>query len=384
MRLDKMTNLQHWTVIMNPSVQRDAFPSQSIDFIKGLFIIFIVLGHNPILSECIPKMTGGLYAFHVQAFFILPLLYPSKALNREFVRDRFVRYFVPFALWVSIASLAYLLFTPLGASFSWEWVIDFLLALVLGNAPVLKDVCGLEMYWFLPALMLLTLIRSSFSVLPSLFEKWFLGVSIVSFVCVGGIDEFYASWQVWSCFSVISLWPICLSAMWLQKLMLRYHAAVSIVLGSIGLVVALKILADEGAIINIARLEFVEFTNGSAFLGQFIAPIAAFITVSGTARLISSFPVIEFFGQHSLMIYLTHSLVFYSLFFSYTKFLGDVPKTLVSGMSFFVFTLISSICIAEFIKRSGRLRRLMTPRSWSEFKSIFRVCDVKHDQEWNA
>ena len=131
--------------------------------LKGLFILFIVMGH-------IRGITFGfqnyIYCFHVQCFFILPFLYPSKHLTKKNIFNLFLKLLWPFLLLYAILTLLDIFVLHDSSFISSDEVIPGVNNIVLGiwsfiagGISLLNKFSGTQFLWFLPSFFSMCIIR---------------------------------------------------------------------------------------------------------------------------------------------------------------------------------------------------------------------------------
>lgn len=128
-------------------------------WIKGILTILIVLGHNMIFT--IPLREHGamsfLYLFHIQVFFILPFLYgiDKQPYTKSRFKNTIIRFFWPYLLLVTLFAFSYNIATS-DSQFS----IQALLRLyVFCDSTTIRQMCGVQIFWFLPSMMCLVLLK---------------------------------------------------------------------------------------------------------------------------------------------------------------------------------------------------------------------------------
>lgn len=128
-------------------------------WLKGLLTLLIVLGHDMVFTIPLKEygVMGFLYIFHIQSFFLLPFLYgvDTKAYTLKRVGDMFVRFYWPYCLFALLMMLCYGVASNF-ASFTWSQLLRLL---IICDATSIKEMCGIQILWFLPCMMSMTLLR---------------------------------------------------------------------------------------------------------------------------------------------------------------------------------------------------------------------------------
>ena len=154
--------------------------------IKGFLIFLIILGHNMIFTHYTEPIQGMgyLYCFHIQAFFILPFLYSAKPLTKERLANYFIRLYWPYLLLTTILSVIY-------SNFYLQKEFDFwgiLRMFITGDVDLIKQYCGIQIFWFMPAMFSL-----------SVLKDWFYNSNkvvravLLLFSCIANVFLFLAS-----------------------------------------------------------------------------------------------------------------------------------------------------------------------------------------------
>ena len=154
--------------------------------IKGFLIFLIILGHNMIFTHYTEPVQGMgyLYCFHIQAFFILPFLYGAKPLTKERLANYFIRLYWPYLLLTTILSVIY-------SNFYLQKEFDFwgiLRMFITGDVDLIKQYCGIQIFWFMPAMFSL-----------SVLKDWFYNSNkvvravLLLFSCIANVFLFLAS-----------------------------------------------------------------------------------------------------------------------------------------------------------------------------------------------
>jgi polysaccharide biosynthesis protein PslL len=131
---------------MSDTNQRKAW----IDVLKGIAIMFVVLGHNPLITAC-PKIFNIIFSFHIPLFFFISgYLFSPNTAGGYLCKKRFNSLIRPYLFTVGVISLTYIL---VKSSPSPLWYIFWTF---YGNGPNLPKL--VFHLWFLPNLFLVTLL----------------------------------------------------------------------------------------------------------------------------------------------------------------------------------------------------------------------------------
>ena len=128
-------------------------------WIKGLLTVLIIMGHDMVFT--IPLNGHGVmsyfYTFHIQGFFILPFLYGIRAERYSSRRllDTVVRYYWPYFILVTVFMVA----NGIMDGFSGFNAGNILRMYFSCTGSSIKEMCGIQIFWFLPSMMTLVLLK---------------------------------------------------------------------------------------------------------------------------------------------------------------------------------------------------------------------------------
>lgn len=147
--MNTIFKMNHYSVSL---ISRDESSS-----VKAILIFLIILGHNMVFTYLFEKyhVMEFLYNFHIQSFFILPFLYGSKCITKEKIINTFIRLYYPFILFTFISFIAYYVLY-LNAKIE---IINIFRMLFTGDVDLIKHFCGVQIFWFLPVMFSLLIIR---------------------------------------------------------------------------------------------------------------------------------------------------------------------------------------------------------------------------------
>jgi fucose 4-O-acetylase-like acetyltransferase len=356
------------------SMARLGLSSSAINAVKGILICLIVLGHLTIFSNYFPMAFNVMYNFHVAGFFFLAMLLVSPHRSRFFIRDRAVRYLVPYGIFVLFTSILYYMVFLYDGTFDefTVWLKNLFVALIIGSEETLDRVCGIRAYWFLPALLVTVLLRYFYATSSRLSKSIMLIISILGHIFVGLIPQDVKAFIPFSLHIAFFVFPIgiLINALW-EKFW-RNHVALfslSATLTWIGcIIIGIRWPSYSGiagglnvySIINPLRLLFHDVYAASAFLS--ILSLSILLGKTGLLPLI---------GRYSLTIYLSHTLVWYALLqFHLPDFLAPIRSYAVqTGIALLIVLTICTIISVGIAKAPG-LSKMIFPRCIAEWPLI--------------
>lgn len=161
-----------------------------IDVLKGIAIIFVVLGHNPYMAELPQKAHSVIFSFHIPLFFFISgYLFNPDLTSGAFLRRRFNSILKPYLFTVTLISIVYILFK---SSPSWGWYIFWML---YGSGPNLPK-AALHL-WFLPCLFLTAVFAwCLLKYIKVLKKSLFIQLLLISVLLIFGVFIIHLFWNV--------------------------------------------------------------------------------------------------------------------------------------------------------------------------------------------
>ena len=348
-------------------------------WIKGVLTILIILGHNMVFT--IPLNDYGvmsyLYTFHIQGFFILPFLYGIKNEKYTFhaAVNTVTRFYWPYLILVTIFMIGYGSLT----NFSNGNLENILELYILCSGNAIKQMCGIQIFWFLPAMMSLVFLKELFyrngaAVKISLF--------ILSILYIGGSicsNTSYENKDIWR--HAVSFIPFG-GGYALQML------APGIILRQITENIEYRQWYKRSFIISIIcfligtalYFKYVAFTIGKSDLNivyaalQNIMPVIFIIMLLSALQYIkiSSGNVLIKIGEKSLYIYLISPFIGYMFFFICQYF--EILYWWVGVLIWPLITFISYYAAKLLVR--GNIERIIFPHDRDAFINIWRKCRI--------
>lgn len=351
----------------NPPTAFTDLLQNSLDALKGLLIIIVVMDHNDLLRLLAPDVFRPL-TFHVLGFLVLPFLLPAKPIEPHFFRDRLIRYLVPFWWVLTFAAALYAVAfrndNELGSI-----VIDWLAAAAIGSAPLVKTASGFYYLWFLPCLAGLVMLLTLFQ---SLDLRWRYISGTVMVLCHASITAFPAVFLTYVPFGlliVVWVFPLGLLLRWVvtntTALRLRY-LILAVFLGSYSYLMAIRLNLE------IMVLDLRSASEPLLFLLQDVNAVSGVLVAIWLATKLNKLGILNLCGKHSLMIYLLHPLIF---FLGY-KLAGGSNLHLKSyalmaaGVGSVVLTISIALALAIAIARIPIARVWLTPKDWKSWGPV--------------
>lgn len=305
--------------------------------IKGIAIFAVVASHNILLTAGIQNLWLFLNSFNVAIFFIIVGLYGVKETSFiENLKNTFVKIYLVYAIALLIYFLLYKFVENQNKTFS-----DYIVALFIGGGKHVKNATGFLMLWFLPAFFWFSIFHQSL------------------------LKLFFSKKHKQTILAIVLFIPICLFTLYiLWEHSYFYYFDLNSPLAGIFFIpfsIITSIIVRTSPLIFsfifsvIVIILFVLFCFlHIGFIPEYLMPLAATIFTLGLVRynIITKKQVVgkifSILGKNSLYIYLTHSLVFYSL---YRFFNVPISNNIIKGIIFLIITIATSTILSVFIKR---------------------------------
>lgn len=345
-----------------------------LDVVKGILIVCIAVGHNTLITNAYPFVNRIAYSFHVFDFLFLPFLFSAISLNRRALADRCARYITPFIIFYTFSAILFLVIEKQEQGIS-VWLKDYVVGLAIASAPLVDRASGFQLYWFLPTLLTLTILRSFLAQASGLANATVLVGLLVLHVLIGTTSKELKTFVPFGLLIVAYVWPLAMLAGWIaNSAIARQQLAWMALAVFISTSVIIVILETY---VNLATLTLFTYKQLPLMLLHDANAVAAFVALVGLSRLFALGGLWRALGKYSLEIYLFHSLIYQAIFRLYqTVFahhmISDQP--LLAGLALLVITCSFSYVAADIGRRLPGWR-LAFPRSLDDWRRPRRLVD---------
>jgi fucose 4-O-acetylase-like acetyltransferase len=353
---------------------RFGLSSSVINAAKGVLICLVVLGHLTIFSKYFSIAFNVIYNFHVAGFFFLAMLLVSPHRSRFFIRDRAVRYLVPYGFFVLFTSILYYMIFLYDGSFGGfaDWLKNLFIALIIGSEDTLDRVCGIRAYWFLPALLTTVLLKYSFATASHLWRRIILIISLLVHFFVGMVPpggKVFIPFGLHIAFFVFPL-GIVVSVLW-EKLRPNHMVLFAFSATLIGIGCILMGIRWPSYIGIAGGLKVYSIMNPLRLLFHDVYAVSAFLSILSLSILLGKTGILPLIGSHSFTIYLTHTLVWHLLLqCRLPDYLAPIPSRVIQTMIAFFIVLVICTIISIGLARVPNLTKLLFPRRIAEWPLI--------------
>jgi fucose 4-O-acetylase-like acetyltransferase len=347
--------------------------SPGIDAIKGILILAVLIGHNEACSVHAPWLRQLLYYFHTQCFLFLACALDSAPFSAALVRDRAVRYLVPYGMFGALATILSrsLASGAIKPAESWG---TFGIALLSGDEGLLRDAIGMRVFWFLPTLYTLVMFRAVAS--TSSMAGWLVMAASIAWMAAAGSipSEAYRAVPL----GLPVAFFFAASGLVAREIFrdernsggrefLRAILAPIAAVGIGSLVVAMPLGS-----VNASQISTYYGAGLMTFMAGVLFPLAMFTMLMHQRDRFAGCDWLALIGRHSLAIYLVHMFVYRGatrLFFG-SRFtdMHAVGGNLPLGLAILAVTGVVSLAVAIGIDRWPALRRIVFPRDCADWK----------------
>ena len=332
-------------------------PPMTIDKIKGVLIVLIVVGHNFLITSAVPGLYRILYCFHVGGFFLLSACLSRHPSDGRKLADKSFRYYVPYALFLTLYSIVFSLMVAGGRNPA-DTLRDYVASLVVPTADSIKSASGVLMLWFLPSLICFTV----FDLLQRRLGPW--AGMLITAVCHASIGclprEWFAGVPWFMPAAGFMLFPAAVAReLWMREARIaRFVPAFFLALLFGGWVWKAGYFCD----LSLNAVPGIDTPVRLLAVDGLL--LSAFFAIRGLPLPRSVERVFVILGRESLAIYLFHTLIFYAL-------LKLKPESVLGVWAGGAVVAAATIAIAwslgRLISRLPRLRGIVFPADRRQF-----------------
>lgn len=345
-------------------------------WIKGLLTLFIILGHDMVFT--IPLNEYGVmsffYLFHIQGFFILPFLYGTDARPYTVgrVKDIFVRFYWPYFLLVTV-----MLFGGALCSRSLMITLEGFAGIYLfGDSVSIKQLCGVQILWFLPSMLTMVLLKELYYRTNRLVRFLLFVLSVLSMASfVYASTSYCASSSVSVVMRHLPLGIGYAIRMLAMGVVLRTW--MEVVEKSKGYKTALIVSACGFIVCSLLYVKDVAFLIGKSDLNvmyailQNITPVLFMVMIVSMLNILQpdmSNSLVMKLGGKSLYVYLISPFIGYVLYYACRYFNG--MYWWIGLLLWPIITYVAYMGSSCLIK--GKWEKYLFPRNWETLEQLFK------------
>lgn len=155
---------------------------------------------------------------------------------------------------------------------------------------------------------------------------------------------------------------------WYKFLVRKYFLSIGIVSLLFFIFLTLLIFYLNSSI-NLAGLSLYSINDFDLLILHDVYSILAVVVIATVAPLFSKIPLISLIGKHSLIIYLTHQIVF-QLYYKFTIVTGlgeNFTTLLINILLSLIVTLSISLIFGFIINKTEFIRKSVIPKNYSDW-----------------
>lgn len=340
--------------------------------IKGLLIFLIILGHNMFFTYYALPFRGMeyLYCFHIQAFFILPFLYNSKHLSWMRVKNYFVRFYWPFIILSIILFIINIIYNKINNSFS-----SLLFMWYSGNPELIKKCCGIQILWFMPAMLALSIIKDYYYQSKFLVKTILLLISIFSFILNFHIIDNVHFVKINLFLTTYIPFGFYIGIPYLVLGIITRDIINFIYKKNYSLKLLISLLFISCTIIYLIGISLMN-NNSILNILKIIMPIIFILLIWSFRNQLIFFTMWSKLGNKSYAIYLIHPFIGYILFFIFLETLQTLSWWLAITSQ--IIIIFISYILSKLLYTYPKIRKFILPKNISDIKDLYLLKPNKH------
>jgi peptidoglycan/LPS O-acetylase OafA/YrhL len=296
-----------------------AKPVKSHYVCRGLLIILILLGHNKIFYNNYYHAYEQLYNFHVECFLILPFIRTNTPdgdghmLLSKILED-IRRLYVPLCCFIFLYSLIFYLKNPNGETTTpFAALFRTIQAIIMCNTHLSKVATGFELFWFVPAFIILRLINNILELSNSIGRMLLIIISAALHLASYSMFSPYLDSIPWSLPIVAYLTFPCLGAKMLAKTInIPGYENVFQIVFCVLFILILNISFYFRMSINLSDFKIYDYRSILELLCVDLVMISASFSISYISDHVN-LAILNNIGRMSFQIYLIHGMLGYAI-----------------------------------------------------------------------
>lgn len=345
-----------------------------LDAVKAVLIVCVILGHSTLANVLIPDLHTIVLSFHVHCFLLFPFLFRSPKLDLRSLINIFVRYFVPYAIFVFVFGCVKLL---LAQDAFQDWIVDYAKAVITGNVNYLKVASGFRLFWFMPVILLVNIVRILYYNQTECVRRVLLVLLVCAHILLPTlpweVKKFYPGFG-----SHIALYIVVLGILagflwkslghWIIR-KLRYVLLVAF----LSLLVLMLNIESK---VNLGHLGCPSYHAPFRMLLHDLIPLLCLFTFIGFSDTMAKLPFLPMIGRRTLQIYLLHQLFVRAIDVTYSRqpfFQPTVTGLYAIGLVSVVCGVVGPVIVTGAIDSVPRIRMILFPRGLNDLWSKQRL-----------
>ena len=340
-----------------PMTIKNSFRDIREDAVKGILILLIVLEHNHKLTDQFPSIHPLADSFVVGAFLLLIFGRPVSSLPFISYINKHFRYIVPFLIiGFFLSSANWVIHRPEPLS---QFFQTLFMCLSVQSVFFIKKSTGFMLYWFLPCLCFLHLLRY----MQKTIGKPFLFLMLILHLIIGVFDEDVLIQLPLSCHPAIFLFFIGWIYGEAKDKILSYQytkyisSLIFFSLIYINHKIPYALFLAPGVIPNITKVHLLAYYD-MLMISSIFGLYSIFIFLPDFALTFFSY-----IGRNSFWIFIYHQPVFI--------FITEIIKFEIPGFQSYLLTLTISCMLSYISNHFTTIRDILFPKTVSSFYFSF-------------
>jgi len=349
---------------------------QQREAVQGCMIFIVIIAHAyqimrmPVLE---PWFRFSYETPLMLTFLCLPLLTIVKPATGARLRDLFIRYFVPYAVFLTVLSL--LNWFSGGADRSWsEQFLLWATAMLMGNIDSAIDAASSGYLWFMPAFLLFQFTLGLYYAMRSRMAIFAFLAMLVGLAFIGqGRD----SWAADLPFNIaIVVYTLPLSVVIAHMLNRLQHINHRYIAGLVFLALFLALTAltiSWDSLYRVYLANFYTVLQFDEFATHIVRAVFGTVGILMFAPLLEKVFVFRWVGQNVLIMYLAHWPIMHFVSKVANKVFGLNPSENLPGILMIIISFFLTAALARVIAGSSWLNAFVTPRNFTNYKEAFGI-----------
>jgi fucose 4-O-acetylase-like acetyltransferase len=343
--------------------------SASGDTFKGICIFLIIFGHNKSLEYASPEFRAFLYLFHVAMFLYLPFLRPWKTWGQARPLDLIVRYGWPCVVFTFIYTLMFVKFSGRPLTEVPMLAGEAVLAM---SARGFDHATGLQLLWFLPALIGIRLVMMIVAPFKGMQVWGVLVVAAVAHSLIGLMPEGlkYITPFGWPVAALVLFPGLIIALLNLGERRLPVWAI--IVLGSVALVLTFVTgLINRGHPLNVGMIFVPSIAEPLKLLALDLMQLSAFVTLMAVSRWSLLQRLFGDLGRMSFELFVLHQPIYIAIRSATPTSLAAHWGAWTTGAVTLALTIVVAAGVAAGIRRLPPVSKFLFPRGAGSFGRLW-------------
>lgn len=339
------------------------------DAFKGICIFLIIFGHNKSLEYASPEFRAFLYLFHVAMFLYLPFMRPWKTWGQARPLDLIVRYGWPCVVFTFIYTLMFVKFSGRPLTEVPMLAGEAILAM---SARGFDHATGLQLLWFLPALIGIRLVMMIVAPFKGIQVWGVLVVAAVAHSLIGLMPEGlkYITPFGWPVAALVLFPGLIIALLDLGERRLPVWAI--IVLGAVALALTfITGLINRGHPLNVGMIFVPSIAEPLKLLALDLIQLSAFVTLMAVSRWSLLQKLFGDLGRMSFELFVLHQPIYIAIRSVTPAALAAQWGAWATGAATLAVTIVVAAGVAVGIRSLPPVSKFLFPRGAGSFGRLW-------------